>query len=139
MSLRFSCTSCQAKLRSDPKLAGKRVKCPKCKQSVPVPLQEPATSAGGNPPVEEPSIPSGWQVDCSQGARDLAVRDRIIRHRDEAGVARLTTSQAVPWKLKISGVVKCRYCLTGMRLNAALPPLPCVGEGAGGVRGQIRR
>ena len=43
-SISFICTSCGAKLRAEPKVAGKRVKCPKCASAVMVPATLPLPS-----------------------------------------------------------------------------------------------
>jgi DNA-directed RNA polymerase subunit RPC12/RpoP len=65
MSISFSCSSCQAKLRGKPESAGKKIKCPKCGQVVQ--LRPPAAPhlAGDARPVPKHS---------SQPARDIAVQ-----------------------------------------------------------------
>jgi hypothetical protein len=67
MSVIFTCTSCQAKLRTQPQFAGKLMKCPKCGQAVrvpgpPAPASPPEAGAGparpGAPAKEAGFIPS---------------------------------------------------------------------------------
>jgi predicted Zn finger-like uncharacterized protein len=42
MSIAIQCPGCQATLRVKDELAGRKVKCPRCEASVPVPADEPA-------------------------------------------------------------------------------------------------
>jgi tRNA A-37 threonylcarbamoyl transferase component Bud32 len=92
MPLTLHC-SCGAKLRAREDLAGKYVRCPKCKQPVQVPVAETPVpgsdaAAAASPPMDDPSAPPDQKTSASplppERFTSLGDRGTFVRETDDS-------------------------------------------------------
>lgn len=102
MSIRVSCRHCRSEFNLADKLAGKRVKCPKCSQ----PLQVPAADGDGDLKLEAEAGPARTQLAGAWGAK--GGKSHLDELLDEAGV-----------KEAVQGPT-CPECGAGVPENAVL-------------------
>lgn len=82
--LHFFCPNCNKRLKADPPLAGKRIKCPNCSQVLTVPPLRSAGPTSGNQSTEEenenhPQVPENDQNEEPQPRRRRKKRRRWQR------------------------------------------------------------
>lgn len=116
-AIKFRCNHCEKKISVRAEYAGKKVRCPGCKQPLRVPVTRPKRSATGVPVAAgaDPSSASGTGSGLSL-ADLLAMENNAqaeIKELSSKGVAR-------PSSIRIQGGKDCPECNTSCKPDAVL-------------------
>ncbi|MGB0766449.1 MAG: hypothetical protein ACPGYV_01925 [Phycisphaeraceae bacterium] len=119
-TIKFRCKACEKKIGVRAEYAGKRVKCPGCKQPLRVPSPRPKRSATGVPVAagvsEDPSGLSGGM------SSDISLAELAAMEENATAELKELSSKAVaqPANLRVPGGKECPSCAASLKPDAVI-------------------